>query len=138
MLAAVREALMIANSPLPPRIAGGLVSQRLADPLRRRLVDEEIAGVGVGVGVPGDHLDAAVAGLAQHRRDAFLIFDGDGDDVHAAGDPRFDDLVLLCGVRIGRAVPDQIDAQFLGRLLRALAAGDEIGVALGSWASSPR
>ena len=52
-LAAVSDAVMMANSPLPPRIARRVVHQRLADPLGRRLVDEEVAGVGLGVGVPG-------------------------------------------------------------------------------------
>ena len=38
--------------------ARGVVHERVADPLRRRLVDEEVAGVRLGVGVPGDDLDA--------------------------------------------------------------------------------
>ena len=51
-------------------------------------------------------------------------------DVDAAGDPGLDDLVLLGRVGVGRAVPDQLDAQLLRRLLGALAAADEVGVAL--------
>ena len=54
----------------------------------------------------------------------------DGDDVDAARDPGLDDLVLLGRVGLGRAVPDQLDAELLRRLLGALAAADEVGVAL--------
>ena len=38
MFAAVSEAVMIANSPLPPMSFGGFIHQRLADAFRRRLV----------------------------------------------------------------------------------------------------
>ena len=88
-----------------------LVRQRVADPLRRRLVDEEVARVLLRVGVPRHDLDAALARLAQHRRDGRLVLDAHRDRVDAARDPRFDDLVLLRRIELGRAVPEQLDAQ---------------------------
>ena len=73
----------------------GLVGEGVGDAFRCGLVDEVVARVGLGVGVPGDDVDAALAGLAQHGRDAGLVFDGDGDGIDAAGDPVLDHLVLL-------------------------------------------
>ena len=109
MLAAVSEAVMMANSPLPPRMRAGMVHQSVVPmPSRRGLVDEEVAGVGLGVGVPGDDLDPALAGLAEDRRDAVAVLDGHGDHIHAARDPGVDDLVLLGRVGVGRPVPDQL------------------------------
>ena len=43
-----------------------LVGQRIAQPLRRRLIDEEVARIRLGIGIPGDHLDALRPRLAQH------------------------------------------------------------------------
>src|SRR5439155_12592298 len=73
---------------------------------------------------------ARLACVAQYRRDADLVLDRDGNDIDAARNPGVDDFVLLGGVRLGRAVPEQVDAQLLGGLVRPFAAGDEIGVAL--------
>ena len=117
---------MIANSPLPFEQPRRLVGQRVADAFRRRLVDEEVARVGLGVGVPGQHLDAALARLAQHGRDAGAVLDRDRDRVDLARDPVLDELVLLRGVEAGRPVPDQLDAELLRRFLGAGAAADEV------------
>ena len=84
---------------------GGVIHERLADALRRRLIDEEVARVGLGVGIPGDDLDPSLAGLPQDGGDSFPVFDGNRDDVDAARDPGFDDFVLLGRVWIGRARP---------------------------------
>ena len=37
-----------------------LVSQRVADALRRRLIDEEVARVLFGIGIPSDYFDAFI------------------------------------------------------------------------------
>ena len=42
---------------------------------------------------------------------AVAVFDGDRDHIDAAGDPGFDDFILLGGIGIGGAVPEQLDAQ---------------------------
>ena len=58
----------IAYLPCPPIGLEQRVGQRLADALRRRLVDERLAH-GVGrVGVGGRHVDALRLGLGQQRR----------------------------------------------------------------------
>src|SRR4030081_3442098 len=44
----------------------GFVGERVANALRRRLVDEEVPCAGFGVGVPGYDFDAMVARLAEH------------------------------------------------------------------------
>ena len=69
--------------------------------------------------------------LAQGGGDALLVFGRDGDHVHAERDPVLDDFVLLGRIRVGRAVEEQFDAEFLGGLVGAVLAGDEVGVALG-------
>ena len=102
------------------------VGQRVADAFRRRLVDEEVARVRLGVGVPRQHLDAALPRLAQHGRDPGAVLHRHRDDVDAAGDPVLDHLVLPGRVEAGRAVPDQLDAELLRGLLRADAAADEV------------
>ena len=113
--------------------ARGFIGERVADAFGRGLVDEEIAGVRFGVGVPCHHADAALAGFAEHGGDAGGIFYAHGDGIHAARDPALDDFVLLGGVQAGGAVPDQIDAEFLGGFFRAHAATDEVGVAFRLW-----
>ena len=111
---------MIANSPFAAHYPGGFIGQRFADALRRRLIDEKIARVFFGVGVPGHDLDTFRPSFSQHGRDAFLVLDADGDDIDAAGDPGLDDLVLLCRIEIGRAVPQQLGAEFLRGLFSTL------------------
>jgi hypothetical protein len=44
-LAALKLAVMIANSPFATHDAGSLVHESFADALRRRLIDQEIARV---------------------------------------------------------------------------------------------
>ena len=122
---------MIANSPFAPQDPRGVVHQGVADALGRRLVDEEVAGVLLGVGVPGDDLDAARPRLAQHRGDGDLVLHAHRDDVDAAGDPGLDHLVLLGGVEVGGAIPERARPRFPGRLFGALAAADEVGIAFG-------
>src|SRR5262249_13397124 len=53
--------------------ARGIVHEGPADPFRRGLVDEEIPGAGLGVGIPGEDLDPALACLAQYRRDPLAV-----------------------------------------------------------------
>src|SRR5437899_8635813 len=115
ILAAVRDAVMIANSPLFPRIRAAWSINVVPIPW----------GVGLRIRVPGDNLDPFLASLAQHGRHPLPVLDSDRDDVDAAGDPSFGDLVLLGRVRVGGPIPDQLDAQLPGRLLRPLAASDE-------------
>src|SRR5436190_3972654 len=83
-----------------------LVGERIGDALGRRLVDEEIARAGLGVGVPGEDAYAALARLAEHARDAGAVLDRDRNYVDAAGDPVLHQLVLLRGVEARRSVPD--------------------------------
>ena len=85
--------------------AGGLVRERVANALRGRLIDEEIARVLFCISVPGQHAYAALASFAQHRRNRHLIFNADGDHIDAAGDPCLDHVVLLGGIKIGWAIP---------------------------------
>ena len=107
------------------------VGQRVRDSLGGRLVHEEVARVRLRVGVPCQHADATFARLPKHGRDRGAILDGDRDDVDAACNPVLDQLVLLRGVEARRAVPDQIDAELLRRLLGAGAAAHEIGISFG-------
>ena len=74
--AALSAPVMIANSPFAAQQARRLVGQRVGDALGRRLIDEEVAGVGLGVGVPGQHADAPFTRLAQHGGDAGPVLDG--------------------------------------------------------------
>ena len=106
------------------------VSQRVADPFGCRLVDEEVARVGLGVGVPGQHADATIARLAQHGGNRGAVLDRDGDCVDMTGDPVLDELVLLRRVEARRSVPDQLHVLLARRLLRAGAAADEVRIAL--------
>ena len=106
-----------------------LVGQRVANAFGRSLVDEEVARVGLGVGVPGQHLDAALAGLAKDRRDAGPVLDRDGNHVDLARDPVLDDLVLLGRVESRRPIPDELDAELLRRFFGAGAAADEVRIA---------
>ena len=122
---------MIANSPLPPSSRAASSVSVLPMPFRRRLVDEEVARVGLGVGVPGQDLDAALARLAQHRRDAAAVLDRHGDRVH----PRViqfstSSFCLAASRPVG---PSQISStpSSLRRLLGAGAAADEVRIALG-------
>src|SRR5207302_4809226 len=66
--------------------------------------------------------------FAERGGNAIPILHGDGDHVHAARDPGFDDFVLPRRIRIGRAVPKKFYAKRLGGLFRALSTRDEIGV----------
>ncbi len=72
------------------------------------------------VGVPGDHrnagVDRAVDGLGQE----VAVQRGNRDAVHALGDKRLENLLLLQLVRVRRRVPEDLDvAQLLGRALGA-------------------
>ena len=129
--AALSAPVMMANSPLPPRIRAASSVSVLPMPSERRLVDEEIARVRIRVRVPRHHVDAALARLPEHARDAAAVLDRDRDHVDLSRDPVLDELVLLGGVESGRAVPDQLDAELLRRLLRTRPAADEIRIALG-------
>ncbi len=71
------------------------------------------------------------AGFAEDGGKAGGVDDGDGDGIDAAGDPGFDNLVLLGRVEVCGAVPDHIGAEFLCSLFSAGAATDEVGIALG-------
>ena len=51
---------------LSAKDARRLVGQRGADAFRRRLIDEEVARVFLGIGIPGQHFDAFLAGFPQH------------------------------------------------------------------------
>src|SRR5262249_43649232 len=116
--------------PLAAEQARGLVGEAVGDAFGRRLVDEEVARVGLGVGVPGEHLDPAFARLAQHRRNPAAVLDRDRNRVDPAGDPVLDQLVLTRRVEAGRAVPDELDAELPGGFFRARAAADGIPLAL--------
>ena len=107
-----------------------LVGERRRDAFGRCLIDEEVPRIGLRVGVPGEHLDAALARLAQHARDAASVLDRDGNDVDPARDPVFDQLVLARRIETGRPIPDQIDVELTGRLLGARPATDELRIPL--------
>src|SRR6478736_3162736 len=68
----------------------------------------------------------ATTRLAQHGRHRGLILDADSHHVHTARNPRLDDLVLLRGIELGRAIPDEIDACLARGVLGALTATDEV------------
>ena len=109
---------MIANSPLPPRSRAASSIERVPMPSGVAWLTKKSRASGLGVGVPGHHLDAALPRLAQHGRDAGAILDRDRDHIDPAGDPALDQLVLLGGVEVGRAVPDELDAELPARLPR--------------------
>ena len=115
---------------LPAQQARCLAGQGVGDAFGGRLIDEEITGVGFGVGVPCQHMDAPFAGLAQHCGDASPVLDGHGNGVHLARDPVLDELVLFRGVEARRSVPHQIDIELARRLFRADAATDKVRIAL--------
>ena len=75
-LAAVSAPVTMAKSPVP-RSAAPLRRSARRDPFGRRLVHEEVARVRLGVGIPRQHVDAALPRLPQHRRNAGAILDGD-------------------------------------------------------------
>ena len=95
-----------------------------------RLVDEKVARVRLGIGIPGEHLDASRARLAQHRRNARAVLDRHGDRVHLPRDPALDKLVLPRRVETGRPVPDELDAELARGFFGANAAAHEVRVAL--------
>src|SRR4030095_12832009 len=104
----------------------GLVGQAVRDAFGRRLVDEEVARARLRVGIPGQDLDAALARLAQHRRNPAAALDRAGERVDF---PRYHvlaQLVLARRVEARGPVPDQLDAELLRGFLRARAATDEI------------
>ena len=75
--------------------ARSFVSQRVPDALRRRLVDEEVSGVGLGIGIPREHTNIVSSGFPEHSRDRLLVFDADCDRIYTPGDPRLDNFILL-------------------------------------------
>ena len=109
----------------------GFIHQSEADAFWRGLIHKKFARVWQRIGIVGDDLDTFGLGLAQRSGNTLAIFTSDGNRVHAERDPILDDLVLLRGIGIGRAVKNQIHAEFLGRFVRALLARDEVSVALG-------
>ena len=100
---------------------------RLGDAVELRLVDEPFAGVGLGVGVVADDVDALAERLLQHRRDGDRIVGGEQHAVDAAGDVVVDEGDLLVDIGLGRPVGRHRDvAELLGGVLHALAGGVEV------------
>ena len=121
---------MIANSPVAAQQPRRLVGQRVGDAFGGRLIDEEIAGVGLGVGVPGQRRGCRVRAPCAARWRCRPVLDGDRNGVHLSRDPVLDELVLFRGVEAGRSVPHQIDVELARRFFRTGAAADEVGIAL--------
>lgn len=109
----------------------GFIHQAVGDAFGRGLIDKKGTRVGQCIGVESDYLDALLLRFAQGGGNAFLVFSRDRDDVHAEGNPVFNDFILLGCVGIGGPVEQQFNAEFLGRLFRADFAGDEVRIALG-------
>jgi hypothetical protein len=109
----------------------GFVGQGVADPFGCSLIDEVIAGVGFGVGIPGENFDAALARFAKNRGDARLVFDGDSNSVHAASYPTLDEFILLGGLETCGTVPDEFHAKLKRRFFGTPAAAHKIRIALG-------
>ncbi len=130
MLAAVSEAVMMANDPLPSRMRAALSMSVWPIPSGVAWLTKKSRASGSASASQVMTLMPRSRALREHRRDSLAVLDGDGDDVDAAGDPGVDDLVLLGRVGVGRSVPDELDAQLPGGFLGPLAAGDEVGVAL--------
>src|SRR5262245_51904472 len=118
---------------LTPQDPRRLVGERVSNSLRRGLVDKEVARIRLRVGVPGYHANPPSPGFAQDRRYSRLVFDADRNAIDAFGYPSLDDFVLPGRVKIGRAVPNQIDAQLGCGVFSALAAAYEVGIAFGLW-----
>ena len=130
MLAAVSEAVMMANSPLPP-------STRAALSIRVWPIPSGVAWLTKKSRASGSASASQVTTLiplARALRSTEEIPSRFSTATAMTSTPRVIqvsiDLVLLGRVGVGRAVPDQLDAQLLRRLLGPLAAGDEVGVAL--------
>ena len=130
MLAAVSEAVMMANFPLPPRT-------RAALSIRVWPIPSGVAWLTKKSRASGSASASQVMTLMPRwraLRSTEEIPSRFSTATAITSTPRVIqvsiDLVLLGRVGVGRAVPDQLDAQLLRRLLGPLAAGDEVGVPL--------
>src|SRR4030095_8688527 len=106
------------------------IHQCVSNTFRGRLIDEEIARVGLSIRIPGDDLDTFLLRLAKCCGEAFPIFYRDSDDINTPCDPSLNDFVLARGIWLSGTIPQQFYSQILGSLLRALAAGNEVCIAL--------
>ncbi len=96
-------------------VLGESVDERVADLFGGGLVDEEFAGVFGGVGVPGDGVDALVAGGFHDGGEDGGIVGGDGDDVSALKRPLFDVFGGFVGLAADGTVVGEFDiAEFFG------------------------
>ena len=117
----VKVLVTIPKLPSSPISATIEIDHRLGDAVELGLVDEPFAGIGLGVGVVADDVDALAQRLLQHRRDRHRVVGGEQDAVDALGDVVVDEGDLVVDVGLGRAVGRDLDvAEFLRRLLHAL------------------
>jgi len=100
-----------------------------ADHLRGSGLNVQVAAFGVHLGIPGDDLDALLAGLVADVHQRGGVVRGDAQHVHALGDVVLDDADLAVGGTVVRTVVHELKAEFLGRLLKAGDTSLEIGVA---------
>ena len=90
MLAAVSEAVMMANSPLPPRTRAALSISVWPIPSGVAWLTKKSRASGSASASQVMTLIPRCAGLAEHRGDPLAVLDGHGDHVDAAGDPGVD------------------------------------------------
>ena len=119
---------MMTTLPLPPTASPTMSTSVVADGVDGRLVDERLAprSLRIGVGVPGDHGDAGLAGPGQRRRDQLRVVGRHGDHVEPLRDPAVDHLHLLFGAIDRRPIVDQVDARFAGRFAAPFFGGGEV------------
>ena len=87
--------------------ARALVGEGGADALGGGLVDEEAAGVGLGIGVHETTLMPRSWALRRTEESASGLAAGGGDGVNPARDPGLDDLGLFGRIGIGGGVPER-------------------------------
>ena len=100
-------------------------------PFGGRLVDEEVARVGLGVGVPGQHAGCRARAPCAARVEMPPRFSTATAITSTLRVIQFSTSSFCCAAsRLGRAVPDQLDAELPRRFLGAGAAADEVRIAL--------
>src|SRR3712207_2558252 len=103
------------------------IDQFLADRVEGGLVDEDLSGVRGHVGVPGSGGDPSLAGLLHGGGEGVRVVGGDGDGAALLLDHLLDHLGLERGLGLRWPVVDELDAEFLGGLVRALLGGFKVG-----------
>src|SRR5262249_48165376 len=82
----------------------------------------------ISVGIVGEDFNAFLFGFAKSSGDAFFVFASGGDGIDTESDPVLDNFVLFGWIGISWTVKEEFDTEFFGGFVRALFAGDKVGV----------